>query len=70
MAPHDQQERIERRVTQLLLDAGLPLPDVVEYGQAAVRFGWADAKVALLVEGDGFLEREAFGDYDLEHPMS
>ena len=66
MAPIDQIERIERRVTALLRDAGLPLPDVVESDPAAVRFVWADTKVALVVDRAGFAEREAFGDYDLE----
>lgn len=51
---------------QLLEDAGLPLPDEVEYGEQCVRFLWHDRKVAVVVDLDDFDEIDANGGYTYE----
>lgn len=61
MAPIDQKQRAERRMIRLLKDAGLPLPDEVEYGERCVRFLWHDRKVAVVVDLDDFDEIDADG---------
>ncbi|WP_249012201.1 hypothetical protein [Conexibacter sp. DBS9H8] len=66
MAPIDQKQRAERRMLDLLADSGLPLPDVVEYGEACVRFLWMDRKVAVIVELEDFDVIDAYGGYDRE----
>jgi hypothetical protein len=66
MAPIDQKQRAERRVLQLLKDAGLPTPDAIKYGADSVRFEWQDQKVALVVELEDFDEIDFDGGYDYE----
>lgn len=59
MAPIDDKQQVERRTRRMLEDNGLPPPDMVEYGDAEVRFLWLDRKVALIVE----LDTDGFDDY-------
>ena len=66
MATIDQKQRAERRMLQLLEDAGLPSPDEIRCGQDCVRFLWHDRKVAVVVELDDFDEIDAQGGYTLE----
>jgi hypothetical protein len=66
IAPIDLKARAERRMLRLLNDAGLPVPDEVQYGEACVRFLWHDRKVAVVVDLDDFEERDANGGYTLE----
>jgi len=66
MATIDQKQRAERRMLQLLEDAGLPAPDEIQYGENCVRFLWRDRKVAVVVDLDDFDEVEAHGGYNLE----
>jgi len=51
---------------RLLEDAGLPLPDQVEYGEQCVRFLWHDRKVAVVVDIDDFDEIDGSGGYTYE----
>jgi hypothetical protein len=66
MATIDQKQRAERRMLQLLEDAGLPAPDDVQYEQNCVRLLWHDRKVAVVIELDDFDEVDARGGYTLE----
>jgi len=66
MATIDQKQRAERRMLQLLDDAGLPPPDEIQYGQSCVRFLWHDRKVAVVVDLDDFDQIDARGGYTLE----
>jgi hypothetical protein len=66
MATIDKKQRAERRMLQLLEDAGLPAPDEVQYGESCVRLMWHDRKVAVVVELDDFDEIDAHGGYTLE----
>jgi hypothetical protein len=66
MATIDKKQRAERRMLQLLEDAGLPAPDEVQYGESCVRLLWHDRKVAVVVELDDFDEIDAQGGYTLE----
>jgi hypothetical protein len=47
-------EEAERRMRQLLADAGLPLPDEVQHGETSIRLLWHDRKVAVVVELETF----------------
>ena len=42
-------EALDRLVT-LIKDAGLPDPDVCEYGATEVRIFWTDRKVAIVID--------------------
>lgn len=64
MAPIDQKQQAERRMTRILEDNGLPLPDEVQYGETCVRFLWYDRKVAVVVDLEDFDEIDADGGYE------
>jgi len=49
MATIEQLENAERKAMKLLEDAGLPLPDRVEYGKDLIRLIWWDEKIAFEV---------------------
>ena len=66
MATIDQQQRAERRMLQLLEDAGLPRPDEVDYGFDEVRFLWHDQKVVVVVDLMEFDEIDFNGGYNHE----
>jgi hypothetical protein len=66
MAPTDQKEQAERRMRQMLEDYGLPEPDEVVHGERSIELLWHDRKVAVVVELDGFGERDAHGGYERE----
>lgn len=40
----------ERRMLELMKDAGLPPPAEVQHGEDVVRFLWPDKKVAVVIE--------------------
>jgi hypothetical protein len=63
MAPIDRKQQAERRMRQLLDDAGLPAPDEVQYGEVCIRLLWHDRKVAVVVELDDFEEIDSRGGY-------
>jgi hypothetical protein len=56
VAPIDRKQKAERRMLALLDGAGLPEPDVVEYGCDCIRLLWHDRKVAVVVDVSDFDE--------------
>jgi hypothetical protein len=56
MAPIDDKQKAERRMRELLDNAGVPGPDEVEYGDQCIRMLWHDRKVAVVVDVSDFDE--------------
>ena len=54
MATLKQKIGAERRMRELIDDAGLPLPDWVEYGYTCIRLFWTAAKAVIVVDIDEF----------------
>jgi hypothetical protein len=50
MASLEEKQDVERRMQELLEEAGLPQPDEVEYGENCIRLLWHDREAAVIVD--------------------
>jgi hypothetical protein len=63
MASLAEKIRAEVRMRELLEEAGVPMPDEVEYGFGCVRLLWHDRKVCVVIDIDdyGEVDEDALG---------
>jgi hypothetical protein len=50
MVPIEMRLKAERRIRQLLVEARVAQPDIVQYGRSFIHLFWRTAKVSMLVE--------------------
>ncbi len=50
MQPNPQHQAAERRFRELIVSAGLDLPDSVDYEPESLVFRWSGPKVAVVVD--------------------
>ncbi|GAC1584019.1 MAG: hypothetical protein NVS3B18_16920 [Candidatus Dormibacteria bacterium] len=68
MATVEQKIRCEHRARELLVEQGLPLPTLIEYGYTCIRFIWPESRLALRIDIDDEATTDHVVLIDTPHP--